>query len=156
METKERTVAQQRQSESERGPRGAADMAKDAAEAVQEKVSAAAQDAADAAKSKASEVADDLREKAQDKAIDAADAGRENAAAALEGGAKRVSDMGGDGIASAATDYAADGMRDAAKYLRNNEAEEIWDDLERYVKRYPGRSMIAAIAAGVIVGKILR
>lgn len=147
-------MAQQRASQpgSERGSKDAASAAKEVVEGVQEKVGAVAQDAADAVQAKA----EDIRDNVKDTAADAADSARENAAAALEGGAKRVGEMGGDGMAATATDFAAGGMRDAAQYLRANETDEIWADVERYVRRYPARSLFAAIAAGVVVGKILR
>jgi hypothetical protein len=87
---------------------------------------------------------------------DMADAARENVAAALEGGAERLSGIGGSGPASAATGTAAEGLRETAAYLRENEPTEIWSDIEGYVKRYPGRSVIAAVAAGLMLGRILR
>jgi hypothetical protein len=55
-----------------------------------------------------------------------------------------------------AAERAAAGLQDAATYLREHDAAEMWGDVESYVKRYPGRSVLMAVATGLVVGRILR
>jgi hypothetical protein len=102
------------------------------------------------------ERAAELGSQASDSMYSAVESGREGAAEALEGGSERLRAMGGEGMAGMASGMAADGMRETAGYLREHDTSQIWEDVEQYVQRYPGRSVIAAIAAGVIVGRILR
>jgi ElaB/YqjD/DUF883 family membrane-anchored ribosome-binding protein len=47
-------------------------------------------------------------------------------------------------------------MQEAAGYLREHDAAEIWEDVEGYVKQHPGRAVLVAAAAGLIFGRMLR
>lgn len=95
---------------------------------------------------------------AGDRAYGAAETGRENAASGLEraaAGLERRAD-GSDGMSAMAAERAAEGMQSAAGYLRQHDSTEIWQDVERYVQHNPVRSLLGAVAAGFVVGRILR
>ncbi len=47
-------------------------------------------------------------------------------------------------------------MQEAAGYLREHEAAEVWGGITSYVKHYPGRTALAAVTAGIVFGRILR
>ena len=50
----------------------------------------------------------------------------------------------------------ADRMDSVAEYLRNNEVEDVRRGLERRVREKPFQSILVAVAAGWLVGKVLR
>lgn len=94
---------------------------------------------------------------ARDAAYDTVESGRTGAADSMERAAENLErHAGGDGMTAMAAGAAADGMQQAAGYLRTHETAEIWEDVERYVRAHPGRSVLAAIAAGLVVGRIMR
>jgi ElaB/YqjD/DUF883 family membrane-anchored ribosome-binding protein len=107
-----------------------------------------------------SEKAQQMPDRAREMAYQAVDSGRENTAAMLETAAERLgerTDMSGSrGIQGMAAEKAAQGLQEAAGYLREHEAAEIWQDVEGYVKQHPGRSVLMAVGAGLLVGRILR
>ncbi len=51
---------------------------------------------------------------------------------------------------------AAEGMHAAAGYLQEHNTSEIANDVEEYVRAHPLQSVAAAIAAGFVVGRVLR
>ena len=51
---------------------------------------------------------------------------------------------------------AADKMESAADYLGEHDARDMMTDLGRFMKRHPGRSLIAAAAVGFLVGRTFR
>ncbi|MFN8585068.1 MAG: DUF883 C-terminal domain-containing protein [Dehalococcoidia bacterium] len=108
---------------------------------------------------KASEMAGQMKSMTEDaagRAKDAAETGRESAADGLDKMASNVRERAGDGMAGAAMERAADGMGAAAGYLKEHETGEIWDDLERYVREHPMQAVAAAVATGIVVGRVLR
>jgi len=100
----------------------------------------------------------DAANQAGDRAYDAAETGREGAASGLERAAAGIERRVGDaeGMPAQAAERAAEGMQSAAGYLRQHDSQEIWQDVERYVQHNPVRSLIGAVAAGFVVGRILR
>ena len=126
--------------------RAAGDEAENATAKVQDKV--------DEVTEKAQEVPDRAREMA----MNAADSGRESTATALENVAERIGERvdGTGGMQNVAAEKAAEGVQEAAGYLREHDAAEIWEDVEGYVKQRPGRAVLVAAATGLIVGRILR
>ena len=50
----------------------------------------------------------------------------------------------------------ADRMDSVAEYLRNNEVDDVRHGLERQVSEKPLQSILVAVAAGWLVGKVLR
>ena len=126
--------------------RAAGDVAEHATAKVQAKVEEVA------------EKAQEMPDRAREMALNAADSGRESTATALENAAELISERaeGTVGMQGVAAEKAAEGMQEAAGYLREHDAAEIWEDVEGYVKQHPGRSVLVAAAAGLIVGRILR
>ena len=99
----------------------------------------------------------EMAPRAQEAAYNAAESGREGAASTLERAADNLDrQASGDGMTSMAAGAAADTMQQAAGYLRSHETAEVWDDVERYVRQHPGRSVLMAVAAGLVVGRVLR
>lgn len=50
----------------------------------------------------------------------------------------------------------ADKMESAADYLGEHDARDMMSDLGRFMRRHPGRSLIAAAAVGFLVGRSFR
>lgn len=92
------------------------------------------------------------------------DSGMSSAADRMEGIAQRLDDvaderMSGEGIrgrAGAAAHKVADRIEDTAGYLRNNDAHDLLDRLESQVRERPLEMLLAGVATGWLVGKILR
>lgn len=104
-----------------------------------------------------SEQAQEMGARTADAARDAAESGREGAAGMLERTAERIeqrSDEGG--MQGAAAGKAAEGMQAAAGYLKEHDTGELIEDVEHYVRSHPMRSLAGAVAAGFLVGRILR
>lgn len=127
---------------------------------MRERAGEMASDAAQSAQQRAAELRDQAAEmapRAREAAYDTVESGRTGAAEGLERAAENLERQSrGDGMTAMAAGAAADGMQQAAGYLRTHETAEMWEDVERYVREHPGRSVLAAIAAGVVVGRILR
>lgn len=67
--------------------------------------------------------------------------------------------LGGSGNRAKAGDLAhsaADTMESVASYLRNHDVQGLQQDLERQVRERPLQTLLIGVAAGWIVGKILR
>ncbi|MEX2445977.1 MAG: hypothetical protein WD734_01450 [Dehalococcoidia bacterium] len=112
-----------------------------------------ARDAADQARTTTS----DMAGRAQDAGMRTADSGREGAAGALERAASTLEGRtGSDGATSKVAGRAAGGMHAAADYLQEHETTEIVDEVEHYVRSHPMQAVAGAVAAGFIVGRILR
>lgn len=109
--------------------------------------------------SKAGEMVDQVKSMGGDaanRAKDAAESGRESTADALDRAATTMKDRAGDGMTGAAMEKAAGGVEAAAGYLKEHETGEIWDDLERYIREHPMQAVAAAVATGIVVGRVLR
>lgn len=87
------------------------------------------------------------------------------AANGLETAARRLDEMAGrrtegaSGTTARAGAYAhtaAEGMQGVANYLRDNDVRGLQGDLEKQVRERPLQSLLVAVAAGWLVGKILR
>lgn len=99
------------------------------------------------------------------KVEDRVDEGMQRAAAGLEDAAKRLHSKAGfdapgsdDARAKAgrAAHSTADTMESVARYLRDNDTAGLQRDLERQVRDNPLQTLLVAVAAGWVVGKILR
>jgi len=51
---------------------------------------------------------------------------------------------------------AADRLQSASSYVREHDVSEMTSDIESFVRKHPAESLIAAAAAGFLVGKMLR
>lgn len=87
------------------------------------------------------------------------------AATGLDSAARRLDEMaerrtqGSTGTTARAGEYAhtaAEGMHGVANYLRENDVRGLQSDLEKQVRERPLQSLLVAVAAGWLVGKILR
>jgi len=51
---------------------------------------------------------------------------------------------------------AADKVEATAKYVREHDVQDIMGDVETFVRRHPGQSLLAAAAVGFLVGRALK
>jgi len=92
----------------------------------------------------------DLKRKAADKlegSCQSTAKALEWTAASLHSRANQISDF---------THSAADRLQDTAKYFRESDVEHMADDVQKVVRRYPGRSLVAAAILGFLIGRGLR
>jgi len=54
------------------------------------------------------------------------------------------------------TDTLASGMKSSADWIRDADLDKIKGGVEKQVKEHPGRSLLVALGAGFLLGKILR
>jgi hypothetical protein len=88
----------------------------------------------------------------------------------LEAGAealrqRRTSPGGAEGSAlaithdpgiAAVTDTLASGMQSSAEWLRDADIDKLKQGVEKQVKEHPARSLLVALGAGYLIGKVLR
>jgi len=93
-----------------------------------------------------------------DKAKEQVDAGIDKAAEGLESTAERIKSMTGEGegMPAQAGVKLAEGMEGAATYLKEHSSDEMFKDLEVFVKEHPTQALVGAIFAGFMVGRIMR
>jgi ElaB/YqjD/DUF883 family membrane-anchored ribosome-binding protein len=113
----------------------------------------------------ASEMASAAQEKisegasaAQEKIGERAEAVRESAASGLASAANRMRDQssGQDGMQAQVKGKAADAMETASQYLNQHDSQELWTDLERFVKEHPMQAAAGALVAGYVLAKVTR
>jgi ElaB/YqjD/DUF883 family membrane-anchored ribosome-binding protein len=83
--------------------------------------------------------------------------GLETAANRLSGLTERGGEQGG--ALGRATDFAqqaAGTMESTARYLRDNDVRALQSDVERMVREKPLQTLLIGVAAGWVLGKILR
>ncbi len=106
-----------------------------------------------------------VTQKVQDKASeysgklqDQADAGIDRAAQGLEQAAEQMRSRveGQGGIQGQVGTKMADSLEKTAGYLREHEADEIWHDVEQYVKDHPLQAAASAAVAGFLFARILK
>lgn len=108
-----------------------------------------AQQMADQGRSAMSERMEQGRERVEE--------GRERSADAIGSAAQQVRERTpDDGAAARAGEYAAEGMERTARYMREHDTNAMRDDLESYVREHPAPALGAAVAAGFLIGRILR
>lgn len=92
-----------------------------------------------------------------DKAKDQVDAGIDKAASGLESTAEKIKGMTGEGegMPAQAGVKVAKGMETAAAYLKEHSSDEIFKDLEVFVKEHPTQALVGAIFAGFLVGRMM-
>jgi len=56
----------------------------------------------------------------------------------------------------AVTDTLATGMQSSADWLRDADMDKLKQGVERQVKEHPARSLLVALGAGYLIGKVLR
>jgi ElaB/YqjD/DUF883 family membrane-anchored ribosome-binding protein len=105
--------------------------------------------------------ADDVKAKAKEagrKIEEKADETRESAAEGLGTAATKLREKSQeqDGMAAEAGSKIAEGMDQTASYLKEHDTGEMVDDLERYIRQHPMQAVAGAVAAGFVIGRILR
>ena len=133
----------------------------DGVSSVQDK----SQSYSDTPRDKASEVAGQAQQKAgevttqaQQKAQEQLETGREQAATGMYRAAESLREKVGEGGSTPqqAGVKVAEGMEGAATYLQQHSTNEIWTDLEEYMRQHPGQALAGAVFAGFVLGRILR
>jgi len=61
-----------------------------------------------------------------------------------------------DSSIDAVTDTLATGMQSSAEWLRDADLDKLKSGVEKQVKEHPARSLLVALGAGYVIGKILR
>jgi ElaB/YqjD/DUF883 family membrane-anchored ribosome-binding protein len=117
--------------------------------------------AANTLEGKGDQAVNDAKEKAKDagrKIQEQADAGRESAGEGLGTAAEKIRQKSQeqDGMAAEAGSKIAEGMDQTATYLKEHDTGEMVDDLERYIRQHPMQAVAGAVAAGFVIGRILR
>ena len=83
----------------------------------------------------------------------------------LEAAAERLDELAGErladgegplGRAGEVARGVAERMDSMAEYLRSNEVDDVRRDVQRQVREKPLQSILVAVAAGWLVGKVLR
>lgn len=103
-------------------------------------------------KSKAQRVGRNVRAKIEENRGPAARK-LQDAASALHQKAHQL--PGGDTVAGMAH-KTADGMQATAEYVRQHNLQDMASDVNTFVRKSPGKSLLAAIAAGFLIGRTLR
>src|SRR5262245_32547857 len=93
-----------------------------------------------------------------DKVAQGVDKARINAASGLDRAASVLHEKAGEipPKIKDATHAIADKMESAAKYMRNADLEHIKDDAVATCKKHPAQTLIGALVAGFLVGRIIR
>jgi ElaB/YqjD/DUF883 family membrane-anchored ribosome-binding protein len=104
---------------------------------------------------------DTMKERASDmggKVQEQAESQKDRAAGGLEKTASKMREQLGDkgGTTAQVSDKVAGQLERTAGYLREHETDEIWDDIEQYVKDHPMQAAIGAAVAGFVVARALR
>ncbi|CAN5471086.1 hypothetical protein BH24GEM3_BH24GEM3_09890 [soil metagenome] len=85
--------------------------------------------------------------------------GLESAARQLDEVADRFAGQGASGVRASAGNMAhqvADAIESTAGYLRDNDVRKLQQDLERQVRQNPLQTLLIGVAAGWVIGKVLR
>jgi hypothetical protein len=61
-----------------------------------------------------------------------------------------------DSSIDAVTDTLATGMQSSADWIRDADIDKLKSGVEKQVKEHPARSLLVALGAGYLIGKILR
>lgn len=79
---------------------------------------------------------------------------RDTAASAIDGAARKIH-KGADSLSHLAHDAGAR-LDETARYVREHDAEQMMDDMRTVVRAHPGKSLVAALAVGLLVGRAFR
>jgi ElaB/YqjD/DUF883 family membrane-anchored ribosome-binding protein len=121
-------------------------------ESTVEKVKATVSDTAEKAQEKVEEVGRAVQGKIDENRGPAADKLQGVASSLHE---KAESLPGGEKVASIAHS-AADKMEATAEYVREHDVQDMMADLENFVRRHPGQSLVAAAAVGFFLGRAFK
>jgi ElaB/YqjD/DUF883 family membrane-anchored ribosome-binding protein len=107
---------------------------------------------------KAGETATEAKTAVQDRVVSGADTGMDKAAQGLGSAADKMRTRAEDdqGMRSTIEVKAADAMDKTASYLKEHDSQELMHDIEEFVKAHPMQAAVGALAAGYVLGKIVR
>lgn len=93
------------------------------------------------------------------KAADVIEGKMDTVARRMESAATAIRDRadtlpGGEQVASAAH-TAADAMETAASYVRDHDLQDMLSEVQQVVKKHPGATLLAAVAAGFLIARSL-
>lgn len=114
-------------------------------------------------KNRAGQATNEVRAKAGEMAhtaTDAVDQRRGQASDAMDTTAAQLRERGeslpGGERTTEMAAMAADKMEATSSYIREHDVQDMMSDLETFVRQHPTQSLIAAAAAGFLVGRMLR
>ena len=61
-----------------------------------------------------------------------------------------------EGMQADVATKAADAMDRTASYLKEHDSQELWSEVEAFVKEHPMQAAAGALFAGYMLGKIIR
>jgi hypothetical protein len=64
--------------------------------------------------------------------------------------------LGRESAITELTDTLAVGMKSSADWIRDADIDKLKDGVEEQVKKHPGRSLLVALGAGYLLGKVFR
>ena len=100
--------------------------------------------------------AEEAAAEGRERMAQAAHQGEQRAADGMEQAASALRERAEGTAAAGVAVKAADGMERSAGYLRSHDTGEMWGDVEHYVREHPVAGIAGSVAAGFIVGRILR
>jgi ElaB/YqjD/DUF883 family membrane-anchored ribosome-binding protein len=102
--------------------------------------------------------AGEIASKAQEKAGAAADMGVDRAATGLHTAAEKMRDRASStsGVQAQVGEKAADYMEKASTYLQDHDSQELWGEVEKFVKEHPMQAAAGALFAGFMLGRMMR
>lgn len=115
--------------------------------------------------SKAQEQASNVAGKAQERAGNVATMAQERSNQGIDKAAKGMSSAaeqvrhrmeGKEGMQGQMGTRVADSLDRAGGYLREHDSQQIWEDVESFVKENPMQAAAGALVAGFLLGRILR
>ena len=117
----------------------------------------------DEVKERAGQAANQAKERAgqvADNATQAVDQRREQASGKLDTAAVQLRESGeklpGGERSTEMASMAADKVEATSSYIREHDVQDMMTDLETLVRNHPTQSLVAAAAAGFLVGRMLR
>lgn len=84
----------------------------------------------------------------------AAGSAKDSAASALDGAARKIH-QGADSISHIAHET-GNRIDASARYMREHDTTEMLDDMRDMVRAHPGKTLLAAVAVGLLVGRAFR
>lgn len=106
----------------------------------------------------AGETASEAKSALGEKLNSGADAGMNKAADGLGSAAEKMRTRAeeDEGIRATVEVKTADAMEKTADFLKTHDSRELMTDLEEFVKAHPLQAAAGALAAGYVIGKIVR
>jgi len=107
---------------------------------------------------KIGEKIDDTRTTITEKGKDRLEASKEKLGGGMESAADLIRERTGDtsGLPHEAGTKLAETMDKTATYIHEHSSEEIWSDVESYVREHPTKALVGAVLTGWVMARVLR